>query len=240
MLFKESRQANINGRQVPYTLKRSTRARYARLEVSPEHGLTIIIPAFDNLNHVRQLLEEKRRWIIEKLEKYSSATTSNKPGLGSDTVPYLGCNMKIEKRPGDTESVSLDRENSKLRVIPGPDGLRSTIERWYRTEAKMKITRIVEEKSRFMGLSYQRITIKGQKTLWGSCSKKHNLNFNWRLLMAPEPIIDYVVVHELAHLKVMSHSKRFWQTVGKYCPDWRIHRTWLREHSHELSRKLRE
>ena len=90
-----------------------------------------------------------------------------------------------------------------------------------------------------MGLSYNRLIIKGQKTLWGSCSRKRNLNFNWRLMMALEPVIIYVVVHELAHLKFMNHSRKFWQLVEKYCPDWRQHRTWLRIHSTELNRELK-
>jgi predicted metal-dependent hydrolase len=240
MITKENQETNIHGRQVQYTLKRSTRARYARLEVSPERGLVVTIPAFQNIDHVRQLLEEKERWIIEKLAKYSSAKPETKQIQNGDKIPYLGCYLIIEVQPGDTERVNFNPENGMVRVTAGRDGLRSTLERRYRIEARKKIEQKVENQSRAMGLSYRRITIKSQKTLWGSCSRKHNLNFNWRLIMAPEPVIDYVVIHELAHIKVMNHSKRFWQMVEKYCPDWPKYRTWLREHSLELNRKLKE
>jgi predicted metal-dependent hydrolase len=239
-ITKEDQETNIQGRRVQYTLKRSTRARYARLEVSPERGLIVTIPVFQNIDHVRQLLEEKERWIIEKLAKYSSANSDTKQLQNGDNITYLGCPLTIEVQPGVTENVNFDTGNGTVRVTAGRDGLRSTLERWYRIEARKKIEQKVENQSRLMGLSYQRITIKSQKTLWGSCSRKRNLNFNWRLIMAPEPVIDYVVIHELAHIKVMNHSKRFWQTVEKYYPDWPKYRTWLREHSLELNRKLKE
>lgn len=86
-----------------------------------------------------------------------------------------------------------------------------------------------------MEVKHARITIRDQKTRWGSCSSRGNLNFNWRLVMAPPPIIDYVVIHELAHLIELSHSPRFWETVERYCPDHREHRRWLREHGPRLA-----
>jgi predicted metal-dependent hydrolase len=80
-----------------------------------------------------------------------------------------------------------------------------------------------------MDTDYGRITVREQKTRWGSCSSKGNLNFNWKLMMMPEPIIDYVVIHELAHRKHMDHSKNFWLEVEKVLPDYRIKRDWLRK-----------
>jgi predicted metal-dependent hydrolase len=85
-----------------------------------------------------------------------------------------------------------------------------------------------------MGVRYRSIRIKDQRTLWGSCSRAGNLNFNWRVILAPPGVLDYLVVHELAHLIEMNHSRRFWQTVASHCPDWKVHRRWLREHSAEL------
>lgn len=84
------------------------------------------------------------------------------------------------------------------------------------------------------GGEYHRITIRDQKTRWGSCSAKGTLSFNWRLMLAPPAVLDYVVVHELCHLTHMDHSKAFWQAVENVCPDYRTHRRWLKEHGHEL------
>ena len=90
---------------------------------------------------------------------------------------------------------------------------------------------------RLTGAKYGRISVKDQKTLWGSCSRKKNLNFNWRLAIAPSDILDYVVVHELAHLLEMNHSKKFWALVAGWCPEYKARRRWLRKHSSELRKK---
>lgn len=85
-----------------------------------------------------------------------------------------------------------------------------------------------------MGLSFNRMSVKDQRSLWGSCSRKGNLNFNWRLVLAPIEVLDYVVIHELAHLKEMNHSPRFWTIVRQWSPDYRSHRRWLRLNQKQL------
>ena len=89
-----------------------------------------------------------------------------------------------------------------------------------------------------MGVSYGRITIRNQKTRWGSCSAKGNLNFNCLLMLAPEKVLDYVVVHELAHRKEMNHSKQFWREVENVIPDYRDRRAWLKEHGNTLMQRM--
>ncbi len=85
-----------------------------------------------------------------------------------------------------------------------------------------------------MGARYGRIAIREQKTRWGSCSAKGNLNFNWRLILAPPEIRDYVVIHELCHLAYLNHSKEFWNKVAEFCPEYKTHRRWLKENGHTL------
>ena len=95
-------------------------------------------------------------------------------------------------------------------------------------------TRKTEYYARIMGISYNRISIREQKTRWGSCSSKGNLNFNWRLILAPETVLDYVVVHELAHRRQMNHSKAFYDIVAAVLPDYKEARRWLRDNGHTL------
>ena len=108
------------------------------------------------------------------------------------------------------------------------------------TEHAQKLKMILEEKlPRFAGklqVSYNRVFIKNQRTRWGSCSVQGNLNFNWRLALVPPDVVDYVVIHELAHLKEMNHSKRFWGHVSSWCPDYKAHRRWLRDNGAGLGR----
>ena len=118
------------------------------------------------------------------------------------------------------------------------NNLNLAIEQWYRTQAKVLIKKRVDELSPQMGLTYNRIIIRGQKTRWGSCSNKRNLSFNWKLIMTPEPVIDYVIIHELAHLEEMNHTKSFWALVKKHCSRWHEHRRWLRENGKLLTFSL--
>ena len=117
--------------------------------------------------------------------------------------------------------------------------LELALERWYRTEAARLINERTDKLSSDMGISYKRIVIRGQKTRWGSCSRKKNLSFNWKLIMAPQPVLDYVIIHELIHLKEMNHSKKFWELVAQYCPGWREHKKWLKQHEADLHGRLR-
>ena len=107
-----------------------------------------------------------------------------------------------------------------------------------RREGIERAKRIFPERTAYfalrMGVDYGRITIREQKTRWGSCSSKGNLNFNWKLILAPPEVLDYVVVHELCHLKEMNHSKAFWDEVGKVMPEYETYKLWLKENGWKL------
>ena len=103
-----------------------------------------------------------------------------------------------------------------------------------RLGARELVSALAEEEAERLGVAYRRIRIGGQRTLWGSCSPGGTLSFNWRLVLAPVEVLDYVVVHELCHLRVLNHSRRFWGLVEGRRPHWREQRDWLREHGPEL------
>ena len=238
----EQRTVTLNGQTIPYTLRRSANAKHARLEVGLEGGLTVIIPAHFGIDRVRLLMLKKQRWIVDKLEKYGLVESGRRPNRikPGDVLPYLGRDMKIETSEGGSKASSVNVNGGTIMVCLGSGDRKPhvALEKWYREQAANEIGPMVERISQVMDLSFNKVTLKGQRTLWGSCSRKRNLNFNWRLMMTPEPVIEYVVVHELAHLKEMNHSPRFWKIVEKHCPAWRERRKWLRDHSKELSRLL--
>jgi predicted metal-dependent hydrolase len=126
-------------------------------------------------------------------------------------------------------------EEQRRRQVPrlGLERL-SVSESEARISAREHVTALAEEEAARFGVAYRRIRIGGQRTLWGSCSPVGTLSFNWRLVLAPAAVLDYVVVHELCHLRVPNHSRRFWALVETRRPDWREQRDWLREHGPEL------
>lgn len=107
-------------------------------------------------------------------------------------------------------------------------------EQAYRSRAKVILTQKADYFAKKMGVTYEKLTVKDQKTRWGSCSAKGNLNFNWHIILAPEPVTDYVVIHELAHRIHMNHSAAFYQTIAAVMPDYRRQERWLKEHGDSL------
>ncbi len=237
----EQHETSIDGQIVSYTLRRSFQARRLRLEISQRTGLIVTVPHSYPLRRLPELLESKGHWILRQLNKFSRMKSLPPPKqlVPGDTVPYLGRELMLVKqekvrggvsRHGDKLIVSSDLfENTRLEPA---------LEQWYRTEAAAILTGITDRLSSLIGIGYHRIAIRGQKTRWASCSRGRNLSFNWRLIMAPEPVVEYVIIHELLHLKEMNHSEKFWELVSRYCPAWKQHKKWLRQHEADLNFRL--
>lgn len=232
----------LNGQIISYMLKRSARAKYVRLEVKRETGLTVVVPNSYKIGQLPSFLEAKRSWILRYLAKYSKVKplSAERELESGDTIPYRGRDLEVVKQQNCKKAEGVRLKQNKLIVSLGLENNRLdlALERWYRIQAAKLIKERADTLSARLGLTYNRITIRGQKTRWGSCSCKGNLSFNWRLMMAPEPVIDYVIIHELAHIKEMNHTKRFWALVAECCPLWREHRKWLKDHEAEMAAKL--
>jgi predicted metal-dependent hydrolase len=119
-------------------------------------------------------------------------------------------------------------------ALPPDIELGKALEAWYRRQARSEVAARLDAAVARTGQSYTTLQIRGQRTRWASCSTSGAMSFNWRLLLAPEEILDYVVEHEVAHLEVQDHSVRFWRLLGSRCPAWREHEAWLRRHGHAL------
>ena len=173
---------------------------------------------------VRQLapwIERRRRALAR-----AAAEVARTPG----TVPYLGRELRLVPQPGRTRA---HRRGGSL-LVPADAVAGAAIERWYRRAARAEIAPRLDAAVARAGTSYTKLTIRGQRTRWGSCSQAGAMSFNWRLLLAPEPVLDYVVEHEVCHLEVMDHSPRFWLLLESRVPDWRDHAAWLRRYGSTL------
>jgi predicted metal-dependent hydrolase len=232
-------EITLGEKVVPYTLKRSSVARLVWLKIQRQTGLTVTIPRTYQIKQISAYLRANSAWILRHLAKYEMER--NKPPENklpaADTILYLGKPLTISIALGHMELPAVKLENNKLIINMGDSGSKSAalaLEIWMRQQALQLIIDKANRFSKMIGVAYHRISIRDQRSRWGSCSRLKNLNFNWRLVMAPEAVLDYVIIHELCHLKEMNHSKTFWSVVARYCPRWREDRKWLNQHSKEL------
>jgi predicted metal-dependent hydrolase len=144
-------------------------------------------------------------------------------------VPYLGTDLALRPEPG---RIRVHLRGGVL-LVPESD-TRAALERWYRRRARAEIAPRLERAAAALGRSYSKLTIRDQRTRWGSCSTTGAMSFNWRLLLAPEAVLEYVVRHEAAHLVVMDHSPRFWALMERSMPGYAQPRRWLRDHGATL------
>ena len=173
-------------------------------------------------------VRELAPWIerrIRELERAQAAVAAR-----GDMVPYLGELLSVRTEPGRTR---VHRRGSELLAPSGADR-DPALERWYRRTAREEIAPRLERACWLAGSSYSKLTIRGQRTRWASCSRSGAMSFNWRLLLAPEPVLHYVVWHEVCHLEVMDHSPGFWALLAERCPDCREQARWLRRHGQTL------
>ncbi len=226
----------LAGRTIPYTLTISHRARQPRLIVAPGTGLRVVTPLGYDRNHLLAFILRRQGWILKHLDRFAALP----PGPAADAplperITFLGTPraVRVTVAPGKRAIVVHDAGAFTI-TVPEAGAARTALEAWLRAAARFAIAAQVAAHAAAMGVSYGHVAIRDQKTRWGSCSRAGNLNFNWRLTLAPPAVLEYVVVHELAHRVEMNHSARFWRIVAQYCPAYGAHRLWLRTHGAEL------
>jgi predicted metal-dependent hydrolase len=223
---------------IDYPIRRSDRARRARINVSAD-GVEVVVPRRMALRQVVPFVEEKRPWIERTLRRIREAEEAAAVRLvDGGSVPYLGrsLDLSIRVEPGRVRSFVAMRGDA-LEVFVGSRGVeavRSALEAWYRRRARVEVAPRLDAACARAGVSYTRLSIRAQRTRWASCSSQGAMSFNWRLLLAPPEILDYVVEHEVAHLSVLDHSPRFWRLLGSRSPGYREHERWLRRNGPAL------
>ena len=224
---------------IPYRIRRSERARRARIQVSAE-GVEVVVPKRLPMRDVEPFVEEKRPWIERTLRRMREAEEDFAPARLADggEVPYLGRRLTLEVHvEHDRVRAHVARRGDALAVrvgSPGPEALRDALERWYRRRARVEIASRLDRAVARVGRRYTGLQIRGQRSRWASCSSSGAMSFNWRLLLAPSEILEYVVEHEVVHLEVHDHSERFWELLASRSADWKRHEAWLRRHGHSL------
>ena len=198
----------------------------ARLAVDEGLWIRVVLPLDFSQEEIDNLIKRKAQWIQKQLAFFRGRRDA-RIKLSHNEILYLGKIYTFQHLPGLRSRVAI-KDEEKI-IYSGrnllADGALGT---WYRKEAKRVIMERLEYFADTHNFTYNRVFIRNQKTLWGSCSSKRNLSFNWRLIQTPLDIIDYIVVHELVHTEILRHTKVFWEKVALLYPQYRQARVWLK------------
>jgi predicted metal-dependent hydrolase len=231
---RANRFAELAGHQVGYELKRSRRRTIGFL-VGPD-GLTVAAPRWVSLTDVTQGLREKENWILRKLqeqrERSERASAAKVDWRHGAALPFMGCTVVIALDPAQAGAV-LDATSGQLRVgLPShasPEQIRDAVQAWLMRQASRVFTERLDHFAPLLGVRWRRLRLSSAATRWGSASADGAIRLNWRLVHYSLELIDYVVAHELSHLRVMDHSPAFWDTVASVMPDYGTRRNQLKE-----------
>ena len=229
----KTRAIAVGARTIEYTVRRSSRAKRLQMRYLPGTGFEVVLPARLPLRVVEPFVRGAADWMLRVL----GTTQAAAPVVAPDGfIRYLDERLRLQVAEGSRAGVERSGDTLIVTLRQGGNNTpHDAVEAWYRAEARRVLTERAAVHAATLGVRFGRIAIKDTRSRWGSCSSHGNLNFSWRLIMAPEAVLDYVVAHEVAHLREPNHSPRFWALVEQLCPAYRARRAWLREHGRELA-----
>jgi predicted metal-dependent hydrolase len=203
--------------------------------------LQVRVPAHLGDERVAALLQQKRPWIRSKVALIQQLPPHRPRELVSgESFPYLGRDYRLKVREGHAVGVCLSGGILRATVRPREQGdqrrarIRHYLDRWYRTRALERLREKTDRFARQMGVTPAGVSVRAFRSRWGSCDSQGQVVFNWHIIKAPHPVVDYVVIHELAHLVHANHSRAFWLLVERHCPAFALHRTWLKDQALRL------
>jgi len=205
--------------------------KHVGIRVSHDQQVRIVAPKWLPEQHLENILKKREDWIQKHLHRLR--TRKQPVPLAEDQIFFKGKIFHLELKVAFNRLIEIDEEHLIIRA--GDLFLEKNHQlAWYRDEARKYFDCKVQDIALRNGFYYNKIFIRSQKTRWGSCSKRKNLSFNWKLIKAPLFVIDYLILHELVHTEFMNHSKQYWQKVHTLCPEYKIAAQWLKEHGGEL------
>lgn len=227
-----SRSLTIDKSGIPYTLKRShKRKRTVALSIAPDLSVRVVAPLDTPLKVIEEIIKKRSSWLFQKIADMHEFRFSRRPRefISGETVSFLGKQYLLRVTKDDSAGngclirdnlLLVNIENIQLTDEDLRQEVRFEIVLWYKKQAKKKLADRIIYWSKKLEMKPRSLILSNQKRRWGSCDSKNNIRLNWRIVMAPLTIIDYVVVHELCHIKYKDHSHKFWQLVASAMPDY--------------------
>ena len=227
----------VGNTQIPYSIRYSNRARKLSIKVTPSLVEAVAPVGFPEKKLV-EFVNDKRKWVFKKVEELTSKEgekrfTWPERFVTGAKIPFRGRNMKLRVLEANVPEVRITYRNAFIVEKPGDAteaDVKRAIEKWLHNRLVDDVIDLVKQYAPRIGAKPGQVRVSKVKTRWGSCGKHGNILINWLLVIAPKPVLEYVVVHELCHLKHRNHFEAFWSLVGELLPDYRRSKKWLSEH----------
>jgi predicted metal-dependent hydrolase len=229
--------------EVPYRVCRSTRRwRTISLSFGHDHGLRVMVPVYTSARRIKRLLDERASWIRTRylqLNRHGPFRQTDEFKHGADIL-YLGQKYRLQIACRPVRKSVCVLGSSTMEVTAGnEEKARQAILKWYRAQAEALLAERIQPLAEQLGVRYRSLTVTNARRLWGCCTHKNDIRINWRILLAPLPLVDCLLAHELCHIVHKNHSKKFWALLEKIIPDQHARKKQLRELETDLLRRGR-
>lgn len=222
----------LGEREIEWQLVRSSSARKLRIKVGP-NGIRVVLPEGRDSREAAAFITDNRVWVAEQLDRTRKLLAARRPEIRANGhISFRGKDVAVRVvRPdgwrAPNKATFIDGTITITCALSSKTPVSRSVENWLRKQARNRIEHHIAETAKRLKRTPERIYVMGQRTKWGNCSALGNLSFNWRLIMAPDVVLHYIVTHEMVHLAVPDHSRKFWLTVQSLCPDAERARQWL-------------
>jgi predicted metal-dependent hydrolase len=233
-------QIRLGGRRVEYRVLHSRGARKLRVRVGP-NGVDVVRPSGRNGDHVSTFLHRNEAWILDQLQRVERLRSVRRPEqrrVGAILFRGQQTRLRVETTVALTRGSAISFANGEIVIRRGHESrtpVARSLENWLRKQARKEIERNLSVLTLRLRQEPRRVYVMGQRTKWGNCSAGRNLSFNWRLILAPDFVLRYLVTHEAVHLAIPDHSAKFWLTVQSLCRETERAKQWLCSHQAQLT-----
>ena len=217
----------VGARAVPLLLVHHPRARRYLLRLRPDGTVRVTIPRRGTVSAARDFAARNVGWLEQQFQRLADRPDISTVWNAGTEIPFRGELVRI--KPEADGAIGFGTE--RLKVAAAAADLRPAIQKHLRKLAAQELPARVRELAALHGISGSRVSVRNQKTRWGSCSRRGTISLNWRLIQTPDHVRDYIILHELAHRRQMNHSEKFWQEVARLCPDHLPARRWVKQHA---------
>jgi len=226
----------VGSTEIPYTVRHSNKAQRLSIKVTPS-SVEVVAPKEYPFDRIDKFVTSKREWIYRRMEELTESNLESKFAwpdrfVTGAKIPFNGRNMKLRVTSTDTGDIRIHYNNGFYVEKPknaSDDQVRSAMEKWLRFRLKDEIRDLIDHYAPRLDVTPGLVSVSPMKTRWGSCGKDGSIRINKLLVMAPKPVLEYVVVHELCHLRYRNHSSEFWSLIAFYLPDYLHAKNWLKD-----------